>query len=778
MGRAGRGWQRHHDEGPADGQQARKILTHPAVVLLLLSLLAVLCYAHTFSAPFLFDDDRNIVDNPAIRHLWKALDLSGSRYIGYLSFALNYRFGGLDPFGYHLVNLLIHVANGFLVYWLILLLCEAVRQLRPPTPFHGATSAGPWIALSAACLFVVHPIQTQAVTYIVQRFASLVTLFYLLAVVCYVKWRLIRHGEEVGRPRRAAPLWYAGALVCTVLAMKTKENGFTLPVLLLLVEAVFFRPFIGLRWRAFLPFLLTLLIVPLTHLWSIGAEGGFARDTIKIGRWDYFFTQCRVLMTYLRLLIVPVHQTLDYDYPIYRSLFAPPVFASALVLAVLIGAAGTLLRRAMRNPASVDPRRLFIVFGVWWFFLTIAVESSLIPIDDVIYEHRVYLPSIGFFLAVGALAAWVWSRRRWLRVPLVLAALLIVSGLSGAAYRRNAVWRDAVTLWEDVVRKAPRKGRGHNNLAKAYQGAGRMAEATKEIEVALTLQPENPYAHNNLGLSYREQGRVDEAIEEIRAAVILKPDYAEAHFNLAIALAEKGRVDEAIQAYRSAIALRADYAETYHVNLLERASPGFAAALTRRPDTAAAPTLPADAATTRRRAEEAVRKYQAAVEVAPEESRAYNGLGDGYLQLGRLADAIAAFQTAVRLDPTSADGYNNLGSVYMLQERFDEALAAFETALRLKPDLTGIHYNLGNAYAAKKRLDEAAAQYRLAIKAQANDVRAYNNLGNVYILQGKLDEAMRQYQAALRIKPDFVEARNNLRYVYTQQGRAAEEGSN
>src|SRR3989338_8070945 len=174
-----------------------------ASFLIILSLLAGLVYSNSFSVPFHFDDHLNIVENARIKQPASFTDFSGTRYVGFLSFALNYQFGGLNVFGYHLVNLLIHIANVFLVYWLVLLLFRASSS---PSPIpHSPSPFAPWIALTTALLFLVHPIQTQAVTYIVQRFASLVTLFYLLAVVCYLKWRLGAYpafgtGDARGRP--------------------------------------------------------------------------------------------------------------------------------------------------------------------------------------------------------------------------------------------------------------------------------------------------------------------------------------------------------------------------------------------------------------------------------------------------------------------------------------------------------------------------------------------------------------------------------------------------
>ncbi len=233
-------------------------------VLLLLTLLSALIYSNTFSVPFQFDDADNIVQNPRIKDLTNFFNLSGSRYVGFLSFALNYYVGGLQVFGYHLVNLIIHIVNGFLVYCLVLLLFRAESQDSPLATDNSHLTTASWIAIATALLFVAHPVQTQAVTYIVQRFASLVTLFYLFTVVCYLKWRL------ASSESRSRFLWYGGAVLSTVLAMKTKENSFTLPFMILLVEAVFFRSFTRRRWVALIPFLLTLPIIPLSHPGAIG----------------------------------------------------------------------------------------------------------------------------------------------------------------------------------------------------------------------------------------------------------------------------------------------------------------------------------------------------------------------------------------------------------------------------------------------------------------------------------------------------------------------------
>jgi len=586
-------------------------------VLLLLSLLAALIYSNTFSIPFQFDDADNIVQNPQVKDLANFFDLSGSRYVGFLSFALNYYVGGLQVFGYHLVNLIIHIANGFLVYSLVLLLFKAESQHSTLTTHDSQLTTAPWIALAAAMLFVAHPIQTQAVTYIVQRFASLVTLFYLCTVVCYLKWRL------ASSETRRRFLWYGGAVLSTVLAMKTKENSFTLPFMILLVEAVFFRSSTRRRWIALIPFLLTLPIIPLSHPGDIGeGEAGFAQGTAEISRSSYLFTQFRVIVTYIRLLFLPIQQNLDYDYPIYHSLFEPSVFFSFLFLLFLFALPLYLLFASRLTPSTLR----LLAFGIVWFFLTLSIESSIIPIKDVIFEHRLYLPSVGFFMA---LSVGVMMGRKWLQgrgIPAgwgVIGLGAIVLILSATTYQRNLVWHDGMTLWQDVVKKAPQKARGYNNLGNAMLKRGELGKAMKQYREALRVKPTFVEAHYNLGTVMLKRGELVEAMKHYREALRINPAYVDAHNNLGTAMLKRGELGKAMKHYR-----------------------------------------------------EALRINPASVE-------AHYNLGNAMLKRGELGEAMKHFREALQINPAYAEAHNNLGVALLNGGKPTEAIEPLCQALRL-----------------------------------------------------------------------------------------------
>jgi protein O-mannosyl-transferase len=522
------------------------------------------------------------------------------RIVGFFTFAVNYRIHGDTVAGYHVVNLLIHILNGFLVYFLVLLTFRTPffsNPFSPPLSLRGGrvelSNAGPstlnsqlstqFVSLAAALLFVSHPIQTQAVTYIVQRFTSLATLFYLVSLVMYIKGRL-------ASPQAGKLTGYVLSLISAVLAMKTKEIAFTLPLVIALYEFMFFDGALKKRILYLVPLLLTMLIIPLSLMGStkplgeiIGDVSEATRVQTDISRWEYLFTQFRVIVTYVRLLFFPVNQNLDYDYPVYRSFFDPNVIMSFLFLMLIFGVGVyffyTSRIDSLGNPAYRTGRHRgiaptthlrLIAFGIFWFFITLSVESSIIPITDVIFEHRLYLPSVGFFIAVASVLSMVWERlkdkAKWAGKAVTGGLIAVVLLFSGVTYARNTVWQSELSLWKDVARKSPGKARAHSNLGLAFMNKGDMDNAAVAYGRAIAIDPKIAEPHFNLGVVYERKGQPDEAIEEYKKAVSLAPDYADAFFNLGVMYASKGLRDEAIMNYKAALRLRPDFAMA-HFNL-------------------------------------------------------------------------------------------------------------------------------------------------------------------------------------------------------------------
>ena len=525
-------------------------------------------YSSTFEAPFVFDDPTNIINNPLIRSFDYFLssgkvqklpaDFVGpglrlafeTRPVGFLTFALNYRLNGLDVWGYHLFNILIHIVNSVLVFGLVMVTFKT-PSIRGKDGLKGHHAQA--VAFLTGLFFAVHPVQTQAVTYISQRFASLAALFYLGSLLSYA-------GSRLSEGKKTKLLLYVASLSGAVLAIFTKEISFTLPVVLALYEFVFFEGTSRRRAALLLPFFSTMLVIPLKLV-----SGGL-HDSMRllaasegVSRWDYLFTEFRVIVTYIRLLFFPVGQNLDYDYPVYHSLFQLPVLLSFLFLSGLFILSVHLLGRS--NQKSDKPGLKLVSFGVLWFFITLSVESSIIPIGDLIFEHRLYLPSVGFFLAGTVIllslvfSASVQGRVKQFRYPAFLILLVPALVLGVAAYERNNVWGTRVGLWEDTARKSPLKPRPHRNLALSYYEAGRFMDAIREGRVAAALAPEDPVVHSNLGLSYEKAGMLHEAANEFRAALKIDPSNSFYHYNLGMAYKRLGRVEEARKEFEESIAL-------------------------------------------------------------------------------------------------------------------------------------------------------------------------------------------------------------------------------
>lgn len=469
---------------------------------LVAGLLAFTLYLNTLHGPFLFDDWTYIAENPLIRDFGHFLhpgtlqahltqkginlpyaDLFDSfvrRPLTYLTFALNYRLHGLDNFGYNLCNSLIHVAATLLVYLFTTLLVE-----RLPGGIDPRRSAIPFLT---TLLFACHPVQTQAVSYTNQRFASLAAMFFLLSLTTYL---LSRRAASPAK-RRA---WYGTAILAAVCGMLSKENVFTLPVMLLLSDSLGSRERFRHRLPRLAPFLATLAIIPLAIALNGSADSVLTSPAgaspQPVPHLTYLFTQCRVLVTYLRLLVLPVNQQLDYDYPLYDSLFAPPVLAAALFLLALIAAGIFALCRGLK-----EERPLLTLggFGIVWFFVTLSMESALVPLDDVIFEHRLYLPVVGIFLAVSAAGVRLYGAcaiGRVRQTAAIAMAVAIIALLSVATVRRNSLWADAVSFSEDSVAKSPRKERVMIHLGDTYLRTGEAAKALAVYE-KIPLTRETP----------------------------------------------------------------------------------------------------------------------------------------------------------------------------------------------------------------------------------------------------------------------------------------------
>lgn len=615
--------------------------------ILIIVMLGIIIYSNTYSCSFHLDDEHTIVDNNAIKDIFniKAIwNNNHNRFIPYLSFAINYHFGKLDVTGYHLVNIIIHLMNACVVFMLTKLLFSTVVLKQSVIAQHKNS-----FALVTALLFVSHPLATQSVTYIVQRMASLVTLFYLLTVTLYVKGRI----TEMNNFSKFA--WFSGSIIMAMLAMLSKENAITLPLAIIMIEIFFLqskKTFSILKdYRiVVLSILFISIILFVAFKFSSGIFNPLPPDAItnfvEITPANYLFTQFSVLLKYLQMLLFPINQNIDYDVTLSTSFFEIKTLISFMVLAAIL-----LLGVLLFNKSRI------ISFGIFWFFVTLAVESSIIPISDLIFEHRTYMPSYGFILILTtAIFTLLWQKNKNLALGII--GLIIISN-SVLTYQRNKVWQDEITLWTDAIKKSPNKARPYVCRGNAYEELNKMDDAILDYNKAIELQPNYTLAFTNRGYAYKHKGNWQKAIQDYNKSISLNPLNALAYTNRGVIYGNLKQWDKAIEDYTAAIKVDHRFVLAYSNRAMAYA--------------------------TLKQWDNAIVDCSQAIAIDPYKSGAYVNRGVANQALGKIDNAIADFTKAIELSPRNVNYYINRGRIYIEQRDWNKAINDFTAALQLEP---------------------------------------------------------------------------------------------
>ena len=424
--------------------------------------LAIVAYLPSFNAWFFLDDFRIILENPALQNVFDPLAVwhfSEPRFIASLTLAANYTLHGDAVFGYHLVNFLIHCAAAAVLG----LLAQAL--LRTPAVADRMPVWSGWIPWIAAAVFLLHPLQTQAVTYIVQRYTSLMALFYLAALAAFA-WARLRRSWKL----------YLATVVFAGLAMLSKQTAATLPLAIVLLELVFFR---RLSPRGVGLVALTGALGAILTFWLLTLPAfditGLTRETGQISRVDYLATQMEVLWRYIGLFLMIGEQRLEYAIPVAEGFTAPSTLALALGHLTAITAGLLVWRRAP-----------LVAFGILFYYLAHAIESSFLPIIDVAFEHRTYLPNAGLALAAATALAWLGSTvTRWRAGAAVTVAVLVL--LAGMTWARNSLWADQIEFLRAETRLSPTSQRAWTSLGKELMREENFREALGALEQAADI---------------------------------------------------------------------------------------------------------------------------------------------------------------------------------------------------------------------------------------------------------------------------------------------------
>jgi tetratricopeptide (TPR) repeat protein len=507
---------------------------HELLFLVFLAGLVFYLYSNSFNSPFLFDDIDHIHGNPNIRLTsitWENINNaafispSKNRPLANLSLALNYYFHQFSLPGYHLVNIFIHLMAGIILYFLLTTTLHLLS-----VKAGGRVSS--WLPVAAVLVWIVHPLHIQSVTYVIQRMNSLAAMFYVLALLCYVRARL------AGIMAIKAALFGSSFVAC-LLAVGAKENAVTLPFFILLYEWFFLQD-LRRAWlkKMVLPIIGIGLLLALMVLFYLGFQpldavlaGYTGREFTLLER---LLTEFRVVVFYISLLLLPhpARLNLEHDFFLSSSLFNP--VSTLIALGLLSG----LFITAM----LIAKRQRFAAFGILWFLGNLVIESTIIPLE-IIFEHRTYLPSMMFIPVMVFLGSRI-VRNKQMQVATVCLAAVI---LSMWTYQRNMVWQDELTLMQDSAAKSPDKPRVQANLANALLRTQLYDKAVTHYKKALSLDPQNAdQVHFNLGNVYMKQKNYDAAVEQFRTAVSLNPAPLEFRLNLGQALAMQGNIDAAI----------------------------------------------------------------------------------------------------------------------------------------------------------------------------------------------------------------------------------------
>jgi len=639
-------------------------LTAACVLLLVIAGAAV--YANSIHGAFVFDDQSNIVREDVIRRLWPVWPLLRTRRpLVDLTLAVNYAISGLETWSYHLFNIAVHVVAGMVLFGV---LRRTLRRIAHALQREIETTG--WAAI-VAILWLIHPLQTQCVTYVVQRGESMMGLFYLLTLYCFIR----------GLDSRRVARWHVGAVLCCAAGMACKGVMVTAPFLVLLYDRAFASGSLveALRRRA--P-LYAGLVATWLVLVAVGvapgvlnphhagpATVGFAyKGTSPVA---YLATQPGVILHYLRLVVVPVGFCLDYGWPVASK--ATDVILPAAVIGCMLIA--TVWAAWRRHPLG---------FAGAWFFGILAPTSSFIPIKDAAFEHRMYLSLAGIVVVVTAFAVRLGGRAmdrlgggRRTRTVLAASCAVVASVLLGyGTIQRNNDYASEITMWRDVVAKRPDNARAQNNLGDCLVTAGRIAEGLPYLAEAVRLQPRYFRAWYNYGSAYLLLRENEKAIAAFETALDIDSDPHEAKFftNYGVALERLGRDADAVAQFRKAIAVDPHFSKA-HYNLANRL----------------------------RKAgefDEAITAYEAAIREQPDMTEAHINLGLTLRRANRLDEAIEQYNIALEQAVRNKDAaleakvHLNLGVLYSTAGNLDSAIREYEETLRISPDDADIQQHL------------------------------------------------------------------------------------
>lgn len=672
------------------------------LICVVLSVITIAVYWQVLHFDFInFDDPKYVTENPNVQQglTWDSVrwafttdHASNWHPLTWLSLMLDRELFGLNAGAFHLVNLLLHIANTALLFIVLSRCTHAV-----------------WPSAFVAAGFALHPLHVESVVWIAERKDVLSTLFWMLAMLAYVRY--------VQQPRISR---YITIFLAMALGLMAKPMLVTLPCVLLLLDywplrrmelaqstgdkdvAANRSPGLGNRKT------LLSLVLEKSPFFTLAAASSIVTLMVQkrtVMSMETFPLKVRVTNAfvcyarYIGKVFWPWRLAIFYPHPKDTL----PGWQVVLAIAVLVLISTWVILYARK--------RAYLVVGWLWYLGTLLPVIGLVQVGtQAMADRYTYLPFTGLFIILAWSARDLFAQWRYRKTILMVLGFILCTALMLSSWIQIRRWRNSITLFEH----------------------------------ALNVTSNNYLAHYGLGVAFTEEGKTEQAIEHYKTALGIKPDYTDVRFNLAKALAEQGRIREAIPHYNEVLKSKPGDADVYNSLGLALAGHGDL--------------------------EQAVRVYRSGLDFNPKNAHLHSNLGVALLQQGQLDKAFNEFQVALDLLPVS-ETHNNVGMLLASKGQLVEAIEHYNEAIRLDPGNAKAYYNLGNAFLAQSKLSESAANYRSAISIKPDYTKALGNLAVAQALQGKLDEAIYYFTEAVRAEPSDVELRCNLADALLEKGQ-------
>ncbi|MEO0129517.1 MAG: tetratricopeptide repeat protein [candidate division WOR-3 bacterium] len=633
-----------------------------------------------------WDDYHLITANHSIKELsWKNIkEIFSSGYVGtyipltVLSFALENTFFKLNPFVTHFINLILHLLNVILVFYLIYLLTGNLL-----------------ISAIVGLLFGIHPLHVESVAWATERKDMLYSFFFLNSLLLYHFYK-----------QKEKKIYYFSSLLLFIFSLLSKPMAVTLPLVLILLDYYYEKRFSIKQVYSKIAYLVPALLVGIINIHFQGSGSLSLVNYLK-----HILVSFYNLLFYLYKLMLPINLSAFYPYPDNFEKVMPLVFFVApLIVAVIVYLIVWTKRFTQK-----------IIFGALFFIITLLPVSQLIPLvaPAIAADRYTYLPSIGLFFIFGLFIDWLYNRKLETLKPFktILSVLLILIFvfLGFNSFNRCRVWKDSITLWSDVLKKYPQNGIAYNNRGNAYKFIGEYEKAIEDFNKAIEYSPELELPYFNRGSVYERLGQYEKAIADFTAALNIQPNFIMGYVDRGAIYVKTGEYEKAYNDLSKALQLNPQSAESYYnLGVLYFNVKNYNLAM---------------------------EHYNKAIAIDPYLAVAHLSKGDIYFIYGDFGNAIEYYTKALQIDSLNVDGYYNRAIVFTRTHNLEQALSDYNQAIKLKPNFVQAYNNRGNIYFDFDEFEKAIWDYTKAIEFDSNYAPAYYNRAVAYYKIGELGKA-------------------------------------